>query len=144
MNSDYFRLQVRSLMDRIKIIASSKSHEVICCQNHQDRRNSLQQNSHSQGWRNDSRGGGTRPWGPQEKGPQVSHRAQSRLYNYCNCWKTVQESKKGPFSLHIGSPWSHPGNGIYWARRGRSLPVPPGFSGHGHSDRAKTSRGQRL
>ena len=22
---------------------------------------------------------------PEEKGPQVSQRAQNRLYNYCNC-----------------------------------------------------------
>ena len=29
---------------------------------------------------------GTRPWGaPEEKGPQVSQRAQNHLYNYCNC-----------------------------------------------------------
>ena len=27
-------------------------------------------------------GGGTRPWGPEEKGPQVSQKAQNHLYNY--------------------------------------------------------------
>ena len=27
----------------------------------------------------------------EEKGPHVSQRAQNHLYNYCNCWKTVQE-----------------------------------------------------
>ena len=39
--------------------------------------------------------------------------------------KQSKISKKGPFSLYIGPPGSHPGNGIDGARRGRSLPVPP-------------------
>ena len=58
-------------------------------------------------------------------GPQVSKRAQNHLYNYCNYWKTVQEMQKGQFSLFLGSPGSHPGNGINGARRGRFLPVSP-------------------
>ena len=29
--------------------------------------------------------------GPEEKGPQVSQRAQNHLPNYRNCWKTVKE-----------------------------------------------------
>ena len=27
----------------------------------------------------------------EDKGPQVSQRAQNHLYNYCNCWKTAEE-----------------------------------------------------
>ena len=44
-----------------------------------------------QGWRDDSRGGGDQALGAlEEKGPQVYQGAQLHLYNYCNCWKTVQ------------------------------------------------------
>ena len=39
--------------------------------------------------------------------------------------KQSKRSKKGPFSLSIGPPGSHPGNEINGVRRGRSLPVPP-------------------
>ena len=28
---------------------------------------------------------------PEEKGPEVSQRAQNHLPNYHNCWKTVKE-----------------------------------------------------
>ena len=38
--------------------------------------------------------------------------------------KQFKRSKKGPFSLYIVSPGSHPGNEINGARWGRSLPVP--------------------
>ena len=44
--------------------------------------------------------------------------------------KQSKRSKKGPFSLYIGPPGSHSGNGIDGARRGRSLPVHTGFSSH--------------
>ena len=39
--------------------------------------------------------------------------------------KQSKRSRKGPFSLYVGPPGSHPGNGIDGARKGRSLPVPP-------------------
>ena len=43
--------------------------------------------------------------------------------------KQSKRSKKGPFSLYIASPGSHPGNGINGVRRGRfTCPPPSGFS----------------
>ena len=62
---------------------------------------------------------------------QVSQRAQNHLS--VQLFQLLKNSqRKVKFSLYIGSPRSHPGNGIDGARRGRSLPVPPppGFSSH--------------
>ena len=85
-----------------------------------------------QGWRNDSRGGGDYSLGAlEEKGPQVSQRAQNHLYNYCNCSKTVKRSQKDPFSLYIGSPLVPPRKLNLWGPEGKVPPDPPGFSGHG-------------
>ena len=57
------------------------------------------------------------------KGPQAT-------YTTIAITEQSKRSKKGPFSLHIGSPWSHPGDGIYGVR-GKVLPgLPPGFSSH--------------
>ena len=70
--------------------------------------------------------GETRPWGPSRKrvpkclkGPKTTYTTIEIAEN------SPKRSKKGPFLSYIGSPRSHPGNGINGARRGRSLPVPP-------------------
>ena len=69
---------------------------------------------------------GTRPWGPPRKRVPKCLKGPKNTYTIIKiAEKQSKRSKKGPFSLYIGSPWSHPGNGIYGARRGRSLPVPP-------------------
>ena len=47
-----------------------------------------------------------------------------------NAEKQSKWSTKGPFSLYIGSPGSHPGNGTNGAREGKVPPGPPGFSSH--------------
>ena len=85
-----------------------------------------------QGWRNDSRGGGTRPWGPPRKRGHKCLKGPKTTYTtIAIAEKQSKRSKKGPFSLYIGPTGSHPGNEINGARRGRSLPVPPpGFSSH--------------
>ena len=74
----------------------------------------------------------TRPWGPSRKrvpkyikGPKTTYTTIAVAEK-----KQSKRSKKGPFSLYIGSPRSHPGDGITGARRGRSLPVHTGFSSH--------------
>ena len=76
------------------------------------------------------RGLGLAPPPPEEKGPKCLKGPKTTYTTIANAEKQSKRSKKGPFSLYTGSPWSHPGNGIYGARRGRSLPVHPGFSGH--------------
>ena len=43
--------------------------------------------------------------GPRGKGSRVSQRAQNYLYNYCNCWKIVQEKvKRAHFGYILGPP----------------------------------------
>ena len=39
--------------------------------------------------------------------------------------KQSKKSKKGPFSLYIGSPGSHPGDGINGGPEGKVPPAPP-------------------
>ena len=85
-----------------------------------------------QGWRNDSRGrggggGGARSWGPSRKMvPKCLKGPKTTYTTIANAEKQSKSSKKGQFPYTgIGSPGSHPGNGIKGARRGRSLPVPP-------------------
>ena len=74
---------------------------------------------------------GTRPWGPSRKRvPKCIKRPKTTYAAIAMAEKQSKRSKKGPFSLYSGSPGSHPGDGINGARRGRSLPVHPGFSSH--------------
>ena len=93
----------------------------------------------TQGWINDSRGGGGGLGlrGPRGKGsPSVLKGPKPPiLTTIAIAEKQPKRSKKGPFSLYIcPPPRSHPGNGINGARRGRSLPVPPPcFSSHGRT-----------
>ena len=83
-----------------------------------------------EGWRNDSRGEGTRPWGPPRKGPQSVSNGPKPL-TYIQLLQLLKnnprEVKRAHFRYILGPPGSHQGNGIYRARRGRSLPVPPRF-----------------
>ena len=74
---------------------------------------------------------GTRPWGPSRKRvPKYIKGPKTTYTTIAVAEKQSKRSKKGPFSLYIGSPRSHPGDGITGARRGRSLPVHTGFSSH--------------
>ena len=83
-----------------------------------------------QGWRNDSRGGGTRPWGPSRKRVPKCLKGPKPIQLLQLLKNSPREVKRAHFRYILGPPRSHPGNGIYGARRGRSLPVPPGFSSH--------------
>ena len=75
---------------------------------------------------------GTRPWGPSRKRvPKCSKWPKTTYTTVAIAGKQSKRGKKGLFSLYIGPPRSHPGDGINGARRGRSLPVHPGFSSHG-------------
>ena len=77
---------------------------------------------------------GTRPWGPPGKRVHKCLKGPKTTYTtIVIVEKQSKRSKKGPFSLYLGPLWSHPGNGICGARKGRSLPVTPGFSGHAFS-----------
>ena len=90
-----------------------------------------------QGWRNDSRGGRDQALGPSRKRVPECLKGPKRPPMYTIIAIAEQQSKrskKDPFSLYIGSPGSHPRNGINGVRRGRSLLVPPGFSSHGSDD----------
>ena len=79
-----------------------------------------------QGWRNASRGGGTRPWGPSRKRvPKCLKVPKTTYATIAIAEKQPKRRKKGPFRYILGPPGSHPGTGINGARRGRSLPVPP-------------------
>ena len=77
---------------------------------------------------------GTRPWGPRGKGsPSVGIKGPKTT----NTTNTVAEKqskrrKRAHFCYILGPPGSHPGDGIIGTRRGRSLPVHPGFSSHAH------------
>ena len=53
------------------------------------------------------------------KGPKTTYTTMQLLKN------SPREVKRAHFRYVLGPPWSRPGNGIYAARRGRSLPVPP-------------------
>ena len=70
---------------------------------------------------------GTKPCPPppRKRVPKCLKGPKTTYTTIATAEKQSKRSKKGPFSLYIGSPWSHPGNGIYGARRGRSLPVSP-------------------
>ena len=77
---------------------------------------------------------GTRPWGPSRKRVPKCLKGPKTTYTTIEVAdKQSKRSKKGPFSLYIRSPRSHPGDGITGARRGRSLPVHPGFSSHDYT-----------
>ena len=72
---------------------------------------------------------GTRPLGPSRKRvPKCLKGPKTTYTTIAIAEKQSKRSKKGPFSLGIcilGPPGSYPGNGIYGARRGSSLAVPP-------------------
>ena len=69
---------------------------------------------------------GTRPWGPRGKGsPSVSKGPKSPIQLLQLLKNRPREVKRAHFRYILGPPWSHPINGIYGARRGRSLPAPP-------------------
>ena len=73
----------------------------------------------------------TRPWGPWRKRvPKYVKGPKTTYTTIAVAEKQSKRSKKGPFSLYIGSPRSHPGDGTTGARRGRSLPVHTSFSSH--------------
>ena len=58
-----------------------------------------------QGWRNDSRGGGTRPWGPsRKKVPKCLKRLKTTYTTIEIAENQSKRSKIGPFSLYIWSP----------------------------------------
>ena len=70
---------------------------------------------------------GTRPWGPRRKvSPSVSKGPKPPI-QLLQLLKNPPREVKRPILLYLYwvPPWSHKGNGIYGARRGRSLPVPP-------------------
>ena len=74
---------------------------------------------------------GTIPWGPSRKRvPKCLKGPQTTYATIVVAEKQSKRSKMGPFSLYNRSPGSHPGNGMNGTRRGRSLPVHPGFSSH--------------
>ena len=74
----------------------------------------------NQGWRNDSRdgGGGLGSGGPRGKGSSsVSKGPKPPIQLLQLLKKQSKRSKKGPFSLYIVPPGSHPGSEINGARR---------------------------
>ena len=79
----------------------------------------------AQGWRNDSRGGGTRPWGPRGKGSRSVSKGPEPPIQLLQLLKNSQREVKRAHFVIYWVPGSHPGSGINGARRGRSLPVPP-------------------
>ena len=81
----------------------------------------------TQDWINDSRGGGTRPLGPSRKrSPSVSKGPKPPI-QILQLLKNSQSEVKRAHFRNILAPGSHPENEINGARKGRSLPVPPGF-----------------
>ena len=89
---------------------------------------------------------GTRPWGPLRKRvPKCSKGPKTTYTTIAVAEKQSKRSKKGPVSLYIGSSrrWMEdPGDGINGARRGRSLPVHPGFSTHEGDGRRQGEKGE--
>ena len=74
---------------------------------------------------------GTMPWGPSRKRVPKCIKGPKTTYTTISvAEKKVQEKQKGPIFVIYWVPRSHPGDGITGARRGRSLPVHPGFSSH--------------
>ena len=72
---------------------------------------------------------GARPWGPSmRRVPKCLKEPKTTYTTIAVAEKQYKRSKKGPFSLYIGSPGSHPGNDINEARGegpSRSTPVSP-------------------
>ena len=82
-----------------------------------------------QGWRNDSRGGGSRPLGPRGKespgeSPPGLKRPKTTYTTIAIAEKQSKRSKKGPFSLYIGSPRVPPRKWNLWGPEGK-VPPPP-------------------
>ena len=77
---------------------------------------------------------GTRPWGPRRKGsPSVSKGPKPPIgTTIAIAEKQSKRSKKGPFSLYLGSPLVPPRKWNLWGPEGKVPPGPPrpGFSGH--------------
>ena len=85
----------------------------------------------SQGWRNDSKGGGGLGLGdPRGKGPPECLKEPKTTYATMAIGKKqFKRNKKGPFSLYLGSPRSHPRNEINGVRgQGPSRSPPPPVS----------------
>ena len=71
-------------------------------------------------------GGGLGLRGPRGKGsPSVSKGPKQPIQLLQLLTNSPREVKRAHLRYVLGPPWSHPGTGIYRARRGRSLPVPP-------------------
>ena len=70
---------------------------------------------------------------PRKRVPKCLKGPKTTYTTIANAEKQSKRSKKGPFSLYTESPLVPPRKPNLWARRGRSLPVPPGFSGHAGS-----------
>ena len=84
----------------------------------------------AQGWRNDSRGGGTRPWGPRGKRSKGCLKGPKTTYTtIAISEKQSKRSKMGSFSLYIGPP----GPTQEMKLMG---PGGEGFSSHVEADRA--------
>ena len=73
------------------------------------------------------------PWGPSRKMVPKCIKGPKTIYTtIAVAEKQSKRSRKGPFRYYIGSPPPVPPRRcINGARRGRSLPVHPGFSSHG-------------
>ena len=74
---------------------------------------------------------GTRPWGAPRKRVSKCIKGPKTTYTTIAVAEknSPKEVKRAHFRYILG-PRSHPGDGINGARRGRSLPVHPGFSSH--------------
>ena len=72
---------------------------------------------------------GTRPRGPRGKGsPSVSKGPKPPIQLLQLLKNNPREVKRAHFRYILCPPGSHPGYGIYGARRGRSPPAPPPVS----------------
>ena len=69
--------------------------------------------------------------GPRGKGSLSVSKGPKPPIQLLQLLKNSPRERKGAhFRYILGPPGSHPGDGITGARRGRSLPVHPGFSSH--------------
>ena len=66
----------------------------------------------------------------EEKGPECLKRPKTTYTTIRMLKNSPSEPKWAHFRYILVPPGSHPGTGFYGARRGRSLPVPPGFPSH--------------
>ena len=74
---------------------------------------------------------GTSPWGPSRKRVLKCLKGPKTTYTpIAIAEKQSKRSKKGPFSLYIGSPRVLPRRWNSWGPEGKVPPGPPGFSSH--------------